>query len=70
MKPKILFIGGSLNQTTIMHKICNELPDCDAYFTPYYASGPLWVMTKLRMLEFTIMGGPFKRKTLEYIKDT
>jgi hypothetical protein len=52
-----------------MHKICNELPECDAYFTPYYASGPLWVMTKLRMLEFTIMGGTFKRKTLEYIKD-
>ena len=67
-KPKILFIGGSLNQTTIMHKISNELPECDAYFTPYFASGPLWLMTKLRMLEFTIMGGQFKRKTLDYIK--
>lgn len=68
-KPKVLFIGGSLNQTTMMHKISQELPDCDSYFTPYYASGPLWVMTKLKMLEFTIMGGTFKRKTLEYIKD-
>ena len=67
-KPKILFIGGSLNQTTIMHKISKEIPECDAYFTPYYASGPLWVMTKLKMLEFTIMGGVFKRITLEYIK--
>lgn len=68
-KPKILFIGGSINQTTIMHQISKELPECDAYFTPYYASGPLWVMTKLKMLEFTIMGGTFKRKTLEYIKE-
>ena len=68
-KPKILFIGGSLNQTTIMHKISKELIECDAYFTPYYASGPLWVMTKLKMLEFTIMGGQFKQKTLEYIKN-
>ena len=67
-KPKILFIGGSLNQTTIMHQISKELPECDAYFTPYFASGPLWLMTKLKMLEFTIMGGEFKRKTLEYIK--
>ncbi len=67
-KPKILFIGGSLNQTTMMHKIAQELTECDAYFTPYYASGPLWVLTKLKMLEFTIMGGEFKRKTLEYIK--
>jgi hypothetical protein len=68
-KPKILFIGGSLNQTTIMHQISKELPECEAYFTPYYASGPLWLMTKLKMLEFTIMGGQFKRKTLEYIKN-
>ena len=68
-KPKVLFIGGSINQTTIMHKISKELPEIDAYFTPYFASGPLWVMTKLRMLEFTIMGGTFKRKTLEYIKN-
>ncbi len=68
-KPKVLFIGGSLNQTTIMHKISKELPECDAYFTPYFASGPLWVMTKLKMLEFTIMGGTFKQKTLEYIRD-
>jgi len=67
-KPKVLFIGGSLNQTTMMHKISKQLPECDSYFTPYYASGPLWLMTKLRMLEFTIMGGTFKRKTLEYIK--
>ena len=67
-KPKILFIGGSINQTTIMHQISKELPECEAYFTPYYASGPLWVLTKLRMLEFTIMGGVFKRKTLDYIK--
>jgi hypothetical protein len=67
-KPKILFIGGSINQTTIMHQISEELSECEAYFTPYYASGPLWVLTKLRMLEFTIMGGQFKRKTLEYIK--
>lgn len=68
-RPKILFIGGSLNQTSMMHKIAQELPECDAYFTPYYASGPLRLMTKLKMLEFTIMGGTFKRKSLEYIKE-
>jgi len=68
IRPKVLFIGGSLNQTTMMHKIARELPECDVYFTPYYASGPLWLMTKLKMLEFTIMGGEFKRKTLHYIK--
>lgn len=68
-KPKVLFIGGSLNQTTMMHKIANELPECEAYFTPFYASGILWLMTKLKMLEFTIMGGEFKKRTLEYIRN-
>jgi hypothetical protein len=68
-KPKILFIGGSLNQTTIMHKISRELPECDAYFTPYFATGILSLLVKLKILEFTIMGGEFKRKTLQYIKD-
>jgi len=67
-KQKILFIGGSLNQTTMMHQISKELPECEAYFTPFFATGPLWVMTKLKMLEFTIMGGTFKQKTLDYIK--
>lgn len=67
-RPKILFIGGSLNQTTMMHKISKQLPEYDAYFTPYFASGILGLMVKLKMLEFTIMGGEFKRKTLEYIK--
>jgi len=67
-KQKILFIGGSLNQTTMMHQISKELPECEAYFTPFFATGPLWVMTKLKMLEFTIMGGTFKQKTLDYLK--
>lgn len=67
-KPKILFIGGSLNQTTMMHQIYKELPECDAYFTPYFATGMLSLLVRMKILEFTIMGGQFKRKTLEYIK--
>lgn len=67
-KPKILFIGGSLNQTTMMHKISKELPECDAYFSPYFATGMLSLMVRMKILEFTIMGGEFKRRTLEYIK--
>ena len=67
-KKKILFIGGSLNQTTMMHKISKELPEFESYFSPYFATGLLWIMTKSKILEFTIMGGEFKRKTLDYIK--
>lgn len=65
-KPKALFICGSPNQTSQMHKISRELPEFDAYFTPYYASGYLYFLTKTGFLDFTIMGGEFKRKALDY----
>ena len=35
---KILFICGSLNQTTQMHQIANELPEYRKVFSPYYLS--------------------------------
>jgi hypothetical protein len=68
-KSKVLFICGSLNQTTMMHKISSEMPECDAYFTPYYATGFLNFLVLIKILDFTIMGGEFKRKTLEYLKN-
>ena len=68
-KPKALFICGSPNQTSQMHKISRELPEFDAYFTPYYASGYLYYLTKTGILDFTIMGGEFKRTALRYFND-
>ena len=36
----ILFICGSLNQTTQMHKIAHHsMKEHDCYFTPYYGDG-------------------------------
>ena len=67
-KPKALFICGSPNQTSQMHKISAELPDFDVFFTPYYATGYLYLLTKTGILDFTIMGGEFKRKALEYFR--
>jgi len=32
---KILYICGSLYQTTMMHKIAAELSEHESYFTPY-----------------------------------
>lgn len=67
-KPKALFICGSPNQTSQMHKISAELPDFDVFFTPYYATGYLYLLTRTGILDFTIMGGEFKRKALEYFR--
>lgn len=68
MKENILFICGSLNQTIQMHKISQHLSEYNLYFTPYYADGFLKFLTNLGILDFTVLGGEFKRKTLEYLQ--
>lgn len=69
-RKKILFIGGSLNQTTMMHKISQHLSDSYAcYFTPHYADGMKAVLNKYGYLDFTVMGGKFKQDTMGYLRD-
>jgi hypothetical protein len=65
---KILFICGSLNQTTMMHKISTYFPDYQCFFTPFYSDGFLKLLTNLRVLDFTILGGQFKDRTFSYLK--
>jgi hypothetical protein len=67
MPKKILFICGSLNQTTIMHQISKYLDDNDCYFTPYYADGIIKQLSEMGFLDFTILGGKFKDKTTKYL---
>jgi hypothetical protein len=67
-KKKILFIGGSLNQTTIMHQISLHLSEYDSYFTPFYGDGLIKWMSDKGMLDFTVMGGNFRRQTDTHMK--
>lgn len=67
-KKKILLIGGSLNQTTMMHQISQYLSDYDCYFSPYYTDGWLDFFVQNGMTGFTILGGNFKKHTEEYFK--
>ncbi|MFQ3573585.1 MAG: hypothetical protein SNJ53_03025 [Thermodesulfovibrionales bacterium] len=65
---KILFICGSLNQTTMMYKIAQHLmADYDCFFTPYYGDGIVRLLTRAGLLNFTILGGRFKRQTDEFL---
>ncbi|RMH73746.1 MAG: hypothetical protein D6675_01620 [Gemmatimonadetes bacterium] len=66
---KILFIGGSMNQTTMMHQIAQHLMDeYDCYFTTYYSDGFLGLLAKARLLEFTVMGEKRARQSREYFE--
>lgn len=65
---KILFICGSLNQTSQMHQIASHLMnEYDCYFTPYYADGIEDFAARMGWLGFTVLGGRHRRETDTYL---
>jgi hypothetical protein len=54
-----------------MHKISNELPEYESYFTPYYANGYgyIRVLSDAGLLDMTILGGQAKKRTLKYLSE-
>src|SRR5262245_49680227 len=66
-KRRVLFICGSVNQTSQMHQISRELPEMEARFTPYYCDGMLDLMRRAGMLSFTILGAPWRRDCVAYL---
>ncbi len=69
MSEKVLFICGSLNQTTMMHKISLHLQDYECFFTPFYADGLVGQLSEIGVLGFTILGGQHRIDTDKYLKD-
>ena len=69
MAGNILFICGSLNQTTQMHKIAQQMGDFNCYFTPYYADGFERLLAHLGWLDFTVLGGRHMRETRKYLAE-
>lgn len=66
---KILFIGGSLNQTTIAHAVAQHLEgDFDCYFSPYYVDGVYEALRQMGLLDFTVVGGNQRRRTERYLE--
>ncbi|MEW6506441.1 MAG: CDP-glycerol glycerophosphotransferase family protein [Bacteroidota bacterium] len=68
-KKKILFICGSLNQTSMMHQISHHFQDYECRFTPYYADGFINYVVSKGYLNFSILNGPFRRATEKYLRD-
>lgn len=69
-KKKILFIGGSLNQTTMTHEVAKHLEDeYDCYFTSCYCDGIYNLMAKAGWLDFTVVGGRFREQTDAYLEE-
>jgi len=68
MKKKILFICGSINQTSQMHSISMHLPEYDHYFSPYYADGLIERMRRLGLVDFTVLGRKLTRRCMAYLQ--
>lgn len=64
---KILFICGSLNQTTIMHQISEFYNKSECFFTPYYGDAFINYLADKQVLDFSILGGQFRKNTLDYL---
>ena len=66
---RILFICGSMNQTTQMHQISRHLTEYEQVFTPYYCDGLHEVMRRMKLLEFTIIGDKLAKRCQRYLED-
>jgi len=69
MTQNILFICGSMNQTTMVHKIAQHLGDYNCNFTPFYADGIVDLAARAGWLDFTVLGGRHLRGTRQYLAD-
>jgi hypothetical protein len=66
---KILFIGGSLNQTRMVHAVSKHLDDrYGCYFTPFYSDGLMKKLASRGWLDFTVLGGKYRQQTDAYCR--
>ena len=63
----ILFICGSVNQTTMMVEIARNLPQHTCRFTPHYADGFLEEAARSGLLEWTIIGNAHRQRARQVL---
>ncbi len=68
-RTKVLFICGSINQTTQMHAIAERMPEVDAWFTPFYVSGVGRLVRWCGLLETSIGGHKLNARCRRYLDD-
>lgn len=68
MMKKILFITGSINQTTQMQQIAEQLTEFDCWFSQIFADSPLInsVRKYTKLLDKTIFSGQFRANSERY----
>jgi hypothetical protein len=67
-RPRVLFVGGTINHTTQVQQIAAALPECEPAFTWYYCDGTLELLRRLGALESTALGNKLRARCLDYLK--
>jgi len=68
-RPRALIVGGSLNQTRMLVRVAAELSgDFDCAFTPFFADGTLRWLARAGWLDFTILAGQSRQRSLEHAR--
>lgn len=69
MKKKVLFITGSINQTSQMHQISMLLPDFDCWFSQLFSDSVTLnnLITHTSLLDSTILSGRFRTNSETYL---
>jgi hypothetical protein len=69
MRKRILFICGSMNQTTQMHQISTHLSGYEHSFSPFYCHGFDEILRRLGLIEFTIAGNKMVERCRTYLQN-
>jgi len=67
-RPRVLFVGGTINHTTQVQQIAAALPECEPAFTWYYCDGTLELLRRLGALESTALGNKLRARCLAHLK--
>ncbi|MEO1727537.1 MAG: hypothetical protein AAFR95_10980 [Bacteroidota bacterium] len=69
-RPSVLLVGGTLNQTRMMHQIAGALGErARCWFSPFYADGYVRWLAERGLLDTTILGGQAKAATERYLAE-
>jgi len=66
---KILFICGTLNQTTMMYAVAQHLQEFDLFYTPFYSDGFIQTLAEAGFMDFCSLGGQARRATEKFLKN-
>ncbi|WP_044173310.1 hypothetical protein [Flectobacillus major] len=71
MRKKLLFITGSINQTSQMHQIAQYLPEYECWFSQIFADSPFinWVIENTTWADRTVLAGQFRKNSEAYCKE-